>query len=134
MSETLTRNFYEDAIAWGKLNYPDSPEEHHIGFASIIAFACKTPVIRSQVMNTMRTYVAINMLLLRGQPGKFNFEEAIEYFAQNCYGSITQEHAAVYKQCRFKGDCPEDIIAAELMLQHRQPSPPHEYVRDREAI
>jgi hypothetical protein len=133
MSESLTRDFYEEALIWGKLNYPNSPEAHHQAFASIIAFACKTPVIRSQVKDTMRTYVAINMLLLKGQPGKFDFEEAIDYFAHNCYGPITQEHAAVYKQCRFRGDYPADVAAAQAILANSQPIPLSKQFLDRET-
>jgi hypothetical protein len=125
---------HKKALAWGKFNYPDSPEAHHQAFASLVLFAVEKPTRRYKVIDTMRTYVGLNKILAIAQPGCLSFDEAVTLLKTDCYGSITQEHAAVYKQCRFKGDCHEDIIAAELMLQHRQPSPLHEYVCDREAI
>ena len=124
---------HETALAWGKLNYPDSPEAHHQAFASLVVFAVEKPTRRYKVIDTMRTYVGINKILAIAQPGCLSFDEAVTLLKTDCYGPITREHADVYKQCRFKGDCSEDISDAKLILQQRQGISPCETSVDREA-
>ena len=120
MSESLGRDFYGDALAWRKSHYPESPEEHHQAFASLVVFAVERPIRRYKVIDTMRTYVGLNKILAIAQPGCLSFDEAVTLLETDCYGPITREHADVYKQCRFDDDCCEDISDAKLILQKNQ--------------
>jgi hypothetical protein len=124
---------HEKALAWGKFNYPDSPEAHHQAFASLVVFAVEKPTRRYKVIDTMRTYVGLNKILAIAQPGYLSFDEAVTLLKTDCYGPITREHADVYKQCRFDDDCCEDKIEANLILQQRQGISPCETSVDREA-
>ncbi len=133
MTETLARDFYQDALAWGREKYPDSPEAHHQAFASLVVFAVEKPTQRYKVIDTMRTYVGINKILASAQPGCLSFDEAVTLLETDCYGPITREHADVYKQCRFDDDCWEDISDAKLILQEKQGISLCEIGVDREA-
>jgi hypothetical protein len=124
---------HEKALAWGEFNYPNSPEAHHQAFASLVVFAVEKPTRRYKVIDTMRTYVGLNKILVIAQPGCLSFDEAVTLLETDCYGPITGEHADVYKQCRFDDDCCEDISDANLILQQRQGISPCERVVDREV-
>jgi hypothetical protein len=130
MSETGN---YERALAWGRKNHPNSPEEHHQAFASLVVFAVEIPIRRYKVINTMRTYAGINKLCTAGQPGYFSFDEAVTLLEKDCYGPITEEHAANYRQCRFQDDYPEDINTAEALLANPKPILLSKHFSDREA-
>jgi hypothetical protein len=135
MSETLARDFYGDALAWGRKKYPDSPEQHHIGFAWIIAFACgDKSVKRAENPGTIRVEYGVTLIYSSKQPGQFTFEEAIKLLEIVCYGSITKKHADIYyKQGILEGDYLEDISAAKLILKKRQGISPCVIDVDREV-
>jgi hypothetical protein len=124
---------HEKALAWGKSNYPDSPEAHHQAFASLVLFAVEKPTRRYKVIDTMRTYVGLNKILAIAQPGCLSFDEAVTLLETDCYGTITREHTDVYKQCRCEGDYCQDVTEAEKLLANPQPIPLSQKIIDRGA-
>jgi hypothetical protein len=134
MSETPARDFYGDALAWGRKKYPDSPEQHHIGFAWIMKFCQEKGVPRRSSPRTMRVEYAVTSIFRFRQPGTLIFEEAIRLVLGICYGPITPEIATIwYKDGPLNGDYLEDISAAKLILKKRQGISPCVIDVDREV-
>jgi hypothetical protein len=106
---------YEQALEWGKNNYPDAPEVHHSAFASVVRFAC-TFVNRQFVIETMRSLVAMD-ILHRNYSFPLEFEQALCVFAETCYGDITLEHAQKYKHDRPEGEYGRDIKSAKTLIE-----------------
>lgn len=136
MTENPIRDFYGDALAWGMEKHEHSPEQHHIGFAWIIAFACGDKRIkRAENPGTIRVEYGVTLIYNSKQPGQLTFEEVIELLEAICYGPITDEHAVIYyKQGALKGDYPVDVAAAQELLANLQPTPLSKEFIDREAV
>lgn len=111
---------YQQALDWGKQNYPESPEIHHLGFASVIRFIC-TGKNRRAVIKTMRTLVAIDIFYLN-KSNTLSLDEAINMFEDVCYGDITIEHAKKWKHDHPKRDHEDDIEAAHILIATLHPT------------
>ena len=105
---------YQQALEWGRQNYSEAPEIHHLGFASVIRFAC-TGRNRRAVIKTMRTLVAMDIFHLnRSRP--LSFDEAVDMFKDACYGEINIEHAKKWKHDRPEEDNENDIQKAKALI------------------
>jgi hypothetical protein len=105
---------YQQALEWGKKHYPDSPEIHHIGFASVIRFAC-TGRNRRAVIKTMRTLVAMDIFHLN-HSATLSFNNSVQLLKDACYGEITIEHAKKWNHDRPMEDDKDDIILAQALI------------------
>lgn len=113
---------YKQALKWGKQNYPKAPEIYHLAFASVIQFGCVEGVSRDTVIQTMRTFVAVNKIFRLKAPGKFRFNEVVDLISNDCYGPITLAHAQVWKQNHFECDHSDDINAAQILISNLHPT------------
>lgn len=102
------------ALEWGKQNYPKAPEIYHRAFVSVVQFAC-TGKNRRAVIKTMRTLVAMDTFHLN-HSATLSFDNAVELFKDACYGEITIEHAKKWKHDHPKRDHEDDIEAAQILI------------------
>lgn len=118
----------KQALEWGRQNYPEAPEIHHLGFASVILFAYKSRNRRA-VIKTMRTLVAIDIFYLnRSRP--LCFDEAVDMFKDACYGEINIKHAKKWKHDRPERDYLEDVNKAKELISTLQSEVIHGGDRD----
>ncbi|MEY2985821.1 MAG: hypothetical protein RJB24_50 [Candidatus Parcubacteria bacterium] len=113
---------YQQALEWGKQHYPKAPEIYHHAFASVVQFGCIGGVRRDTVIQTMRTFVAINKIFKLRAPGKFSFDEVVNLISKDCYGPIKLEHAQVWKQNNFEYEYLDDIEAAQILIAALHPT------------
>jgi hypothetical protein len=113
---------YQQALEWGIHNYPKAPEIYHLAFASVVQFACVENMRRDTLIQTMRTFVAINKIFRLKSPGKFRFDEVINVISKDCYDPITLEHAQVWKQNHFEHDNSADIKEAQELILSLHPT------------
>lgn len=113
---------YQQALEWGRQHYPEAPEVYHRAFASVVHFACVENVRRDTLIQTMRTFVAINKIFRVRMPGKFRFDEVVALISEDCYGTINLEHAQVWKQNNFEHEHPDDIKAAQILIAALHPT------------
>lgn len=106
------------ALEWGKQNYPKAPEIHHRAFVSVVQFAC-TGKNRRAVIKTMRTLVSMDTFHLN-HSATLSFDNAVELFKDACYGEITIEHAKKWKHDRPMEDYKDDIILAQALISTLQ--------------
>jgi hypothetical protein len=106
---------YEQALEWGKNNYPDAPTSSHQAFASVVKFAC-TGQNRRAVIKTIRTLVAMDVIL-HNHSSPVEFEQAVNLLSEACYGKITIEHAQKYKHDRPEGEEAADIRDAQRFIE-----------------
>ena len=125
MSDIETR-----ALAWGQEHYPDAPTSSHQAFASVVKFACNVGVSRLEVINTMRTSLAVTKIFQTKSPGRFAFHEAIELIKKDCYDPITLDHAKVWRQSEYKADCYKDVERAKELILTLQPTVIYNAERD----
>lgn len=112
---------YTQSLKWGRQHYPEAPEIHHHAFASVVHFACVENVRRDTLIQTMRTFVAINKIFKFRAPGKFRFDEVVPLISEDCYGQINLAHAQVWKQNNFECDHSGDINAAQILIANLHP-------------
>ncbi len=113
---------YQQAIEWGSQHYPKAPEVCHLAFASVVQFGCIEKVRRDTVIQTMRTFVAINKIFRLRSPGGFRFNEVVDLISEDCYGPINLDHAQVWKQNHFEFDHSDDINAAQILIENLHPT------------
>lgn len=113
---------YKQALKWGKQNYPKAPEIYHLAFASVIQFGCVEGVSRDTVIQTMRTFVAVNKIFRLKAPGKFRFNEVVDLISNDCYSPITLAHSQVWKQNYFKHDHQLDVKKAQELILSLHPT------------
>ena len=119
---------YEQALAWGLKKYPESPEIHHLAFASVLQFAC-TGKNRRDVIKTMRTLVAMDIFYLNHSE-TLSFDNAVQLFKDSCYGEILIEHAKKWKHDRPGDDDEKDIKKADELMSNLYSTFIHDSERD----
>jgi len=110
--------YWQQAIALGLKRQKKSPARLHFVFAQVLEFAC-TGIDRMSIIKTMRSDLAIDKLFEYGNPGSFEFNQAVLIIYKICYGRITIEHIEKYYHNSSGYDTEDDIRVAKALISKR---------------
>jgi hypothetical protein len=115
------------ALIWGRKNYPSSPIEHHAAFANAVWYLLhmKEPLKVDHLIGgpSCRERAVITASGSVADPHyQFTFQAAAEFAAPWCYGLIQDLHTQMYERHLCFDDAPSDIEQIKKAMKYaRQP-------------
>lgn len=101
------------AMKLGKEKHPSAPQHHHAAFANSVA-TLVTGWSGGFGGPSMREHWAARVAT--GEPGSYNFDDAVTAVEEACYGALTIDHAQMLEDEHCFDDAPGEVEQAERML------------------
>lgn len=104
------------AFEFGKEYYPNAPNQHHCAFANSVA-CFVTGVSGGYGGPSVREHAAERMGSQVKRMGDWNFETAIAFCTEPCYGALTELHHALFREESCFDDSEGDLKALRSRFQ-----------------
>lgn len=106
----------KQAFELGKQKHPDAPNQHHAAFANSVA-CFVTGASGGYGGPSVREHAAERLGSSHKPMGGWEFEEAVKFCTEPCYGEMTELHYALFREEHCFDDAPQDLEALKSRFQ-----------------